>query len=333
MSELNQEIFSSPEKFQQALKEAQNSAVEQTIAPQEKIENTQNIEVVEKQELPDSNEVQTNENVPADNDASSSNDNENLESSEDEPVGKNNFIPKSRFNKEIEKRRALELALQQERESRIKYEAQLELMNKSYQNEPTMQYQQEEAIDPLDDQSHKYYMNKISGLESRFNQMNEQLNQRAEQLENQTVLMQQENEFKQSHPDFKEALQHIYNVETRIAQNIYGKEEAKQIVGQKLNGILADGLRTGRNVPEMMYEVAKSYGYRAKTEQAPIDKPKTNLSSINSNMNKSAGISNIGASASPARGNYDVSAMLNDPSNPHSGINEKAFKQLLSKSS
>lgn len=333
MTDNKAEIFSSPENFHAHLQTIQAS--ESTTTP-EPVQQS-----IPEQSHGIKHDENPNESIPTDNQATESNvaDVENVESTESVETAPNKGeynIPKSRFNQEIEKRKALEAQLTQEREERIRFEAQLKLLQEQNIAKPIQTTQAQEIvpeIDPLDPESHHMYMNKISDLEKKLEQIAQNTTFATQQLNNRATVERQQIEFERSNPDFKDALQHLVNVETRVAQTFFSPEEANKIAANKLEAALVTALNQGKNGAQTMYELAKTYGYTPKTNQDTSKVAGVNLDAIANNMKKSASISSLGNNIAAGGNNTPAGgvSLLADPKNPYSGVDPDKFHRQLAK--
>ena len=328
MSENNNEVFASPENFHAKLAEIRESENNTADAPTNEEPEVEN----------DVDNEPEQENDTANDEFESDEAEQEIEDSEedDEPIDpkKPNFIPKSRFNKEIEKRKALEAQLKEERESRLKYESQLEMFNamqKEQENkakEP--EYDPYADFDPLDPDAYNLTNKKIAELERKLEQFNNEYSTKTKSLESQQILKAQEQQFKESNPDFQEALNYLQQAEMAAAQNLYAPEDAQQYVAQRLNDALWTSLNNGKNAAEVMYKMAQSYGYKPESKTV-AKKQHTNLTAINNNMKKNGSINNVNNAGSlgGAPKLPDINYVLKDQSNPNSGTDPKKFHELL----
>jgi hypothetical protein len=321
------EVFDNPTRFHEELAKVSQ-------APQEPVTQNNN-EGVEH----DNNETEADASLPAEN-AEGGEENE-LASEDhglegDEALQKTNFIPKSRFNKEIEKRRALEEQLHQEREAKIRYETQLQMLQQmqemqaaqASQSMPQGQDAQPE-LDPLDLDAHNLYMQKLQELEKKIESFNQETSQKTQQLQYFNLVSAQENAFEKQNPDFKDALEHLKNVELQVAKNFYDESQAQAYVTQKMQTALMSAINSGKNAAEVMYNMAKTYGYTPKSAQKAAPSP--NLDAINNNMKKTASIHSLNNSVGLGNNNnvHDIKHLLRDPKNPSSGIDPDKFQQML----
>jgi hypothetical protein len=327
----NPEIFANPEAFHKSLSELQNNKdeavteeVKEEVAPDHQ------------EETPNDTPEDDNTSEESVNEEDSSADETSDDNDDDYPSKKDYNIPKSRFNKEIEKRKALEAELQKEREDKIRFEEKLKYLTELEEKQKATQQQepellQEEVIDPLDAESHNLYMKRISDLENRLNQLN---NTTQETTQNQRVynaVTTQEEVFSKLNPDYQDAVNHLINLEKEVAMNFVGEEEAAKVVEQKLKTLVKAGLAQNKNIPEMFYGMAKKYGFQAKPK-APSSNT-SNIESINRNMDKSANTSNLGNTAS-LKGSGNLvkgTSMLKDPKSTFSGVDPDKFHKMLSK--
>lgn len=322
MTETNNEIFSNPDKFHEHIKQINHAPQKEEVSaskPSEDIAKEENEEIVE-----EIKEVEETEDTPASSD-------------DDESYKEKKFIPKSRFNQEIEKRRSLEEQLTKEREDKIRFETQLKMLQEmqAAQAESVtaapLENQYVEEFEPLDSDSHKIYMKKINELEKKLETIGTETTQKTQQLQYQNYAAAQQQAFEKVNPDFETALQYLKNVETQVASEFYDENQAKQVVAQKLQGAIVSAINSGKNAAEVMYKMAKTYGYKPENTIKPT--PSSNLDAINNNMKKGASIQSLGNSVGIGDNNklYDIKHMLRDPKNPSSGIDPDKFQKALSR--
>jgi hypothetical protein len=322
MTENKNEIFENPDKFREQL-EIANKADQTEQQPKELINDN----------VPEPHQENTSVQTTSQEDEKAAED-ESVPETDEEPVAdykEKKFIPKSRFNQEIEKRKVLEEQLSREKEDRIRYETQLQMLTAMQQQNQQKQAEQDpfEGLDPLDVDSHKLYMNKIHQLEQKLDHVSQETNQRTQQLQYYNTVNSQQAAFEKSHPDFNDALEHLKKVEMQVASNFYPAQQAQQYVAQKLQNTLVAAIDTGKDAAELMYNMAKTYGYSPEVKQTG---PQSNLDAINSNMKKTASIHSLSNTAS-AGDNVptDINSMLRDPANPRSGIAPDKFRRALDK--
>jgi hypothetical protein len=188
---------------------------------------------------------------------------------------KNHLIPRSRLNKELEKRKALEEQIEKEKQERIKAQTELELYTKALDKSFNLQNKdaQEDlnAINPLDEEAHKFYMENFK-----------QVQQMQQQMLLQKTLEAQETQFTAKQNDFPNAYQHLIEVQTKINKNLgLDDNTAQQIAFNNLRNMAENALSKGKNVAETFYNIAKECGYRSNNNKGP------NLDAINENMKKS----------------------------------------------
>lgn len=318
------EVFTNPERFHEELAKVSQ-------APQEPPVQNNNEEIGN-----DHHATETDPSLPAENtEGGEENDvaSEDTNFEGDETLQKTNFIPKSRFNKEIEKRRALEEQLHQEREAKIRYETQLQMLQQLQEAQKTQSIPQaQEAqpeLDPLDLDAHNLYMQKLQELEKKIENFNQETSQKTQQLQYFNLVSAQEAAFEKQNPDFKDALEHLKNVEIQVAKNFYDDSQAEAYVTQKMQTALMSAINTGKNAAEVMYNMAKTYGYAPKSAQKAAHSP--NLDAINNNMKKTASIHSLNNSVGLGNNNnvHDIKHLLRDPKNPSSGIDPDKFQQML----
>jgi hypothetical protein len=225
--------------------------------------------------------------------------------SDDDDFGDNQpLIPRKRLNKEIEKKRTMEAKYLQEREDKIRYQTELEMINKALAQVSQPQQSQgspkQEQFQPLDDEAHQFYSQKYSAQDEKI----AALQQEIERTRFESALNQHHQSFVKQAPDFDEAYQFLMKTEIEATKVFARDEEQAQLLAmQKLRSIAEGSLNNGKNAAEVFYKMAKSYGFSAKPS-----KPTPNLDAIANNMRKSkvADVSTAPLSPSNGGGNYNT---------------------------
>lgn len=244
-------------------------------------------------------EVGDDRDSPDDNGNSSPND------SDDDDLGDNQpLIPRKRLNKEIEKKRVMEAKWLQEREEKIRFQTELEMINKALaqvgQPAQSQGSPQQDQFQPLDDEAHQFYSQKYSAQDEKI----AALQQEIERTRFESALNQQHQSFVKQAPDFDDAYQFLIKTETEANKSFARDAEQAQLLAmQKLRSIAEGSLNNGKNAAEVFYKMAKSYGFATKPS-----KPVANLDAIQNNMRKSkvADVSTAPLSPSNGGGNYNT---------------------------
>lgn len=210
-----------------------------------------------------------------------------IESSPIENELDNKLIPKKRFDKEIEKRKAIDEQYQKEREARIRAETELSLYNKALEslNKQQEDTKVEASLDPIDSDAHSYYMNKIRDLENKFESQKGSLSEYEQKQNFVSTVNYQASEIVKKHPDFNDAYAYLVNIEAGKARMMGASED--QAMGYAMDQIrpyAQQAYNNGQNVAELTYNMAKNYGYRPKVSVSG----KTNLSPNLENVEKNA---------------------------------------------
>lgn len=192
-----------------------------------------------------------------------------------------NKVPQKRFSEEVQKRRELEAKFEEERLARVKLEAQLEAM-KQFQMKEEPKYE-EPSIDPLDEESHKYLESKINAIAQENEQLKSYLSQKAESEKVHKLIESYEQVFRANTPDYQNAIDHLKNAEKQAALYAFSDEaSANQFISQKYETIVKNALSQGKNPSEVIYNMAKTYGYNG-----TVTPTKSNVSTLKQNMAKS----------------------------------------------
>jgi hypothetical protein len=217
---------------------------------------------------------------------------------------KDQTIPYKRFNKEIQKRKALEAELQREKEEAIKAKTELDLINKALQKiqgvNDSVGTPDEKSFEPLDNEAHQTYMQKIQELENRIKHKEQQ------DYFEKSVNVQHE-QFLKQYPDFNEAFSHLLKVEINAQKYLHQNEsDALKAAMDKISIIGQRTFVQGKNVPETLYQIAKTYGFNAKQKDSTTKQAGPNIEAISKNIKKSnaADVNSQPLSPSGGAGNY-----------------------------
>jgi len=260
------------------------------------------------------------ENIPEESEESVEEHNQETSTERAETSGKekSHLIPKSRFNQEIEKRKALEEQLATERENRIRFETQLQMLDQQHQNAQLQQQQQNAAmqqevldnIDPLDSDTYNYAKREIDALKAQLATVAHETEQRTKEMIYTNRVTTDEAKFQKDHPDFNDAFAHVQKVELDIAKNLLGNEAAAQsYVADRMRAVLTTSVDSGKNAAETIYNMAKTYGYNT-TTRSEKTKPAINVEAVAKNMARTANTSNIGNSGTFGNVPTDIAAAL-----------------------
>lgn len=249
---------------------------------------------------------------------------------------KSHLIPKSRFNQEIEKRKALEEQLVKEREERIRFETQLQMLDQQAQAARQQQEQQNVAaqkevldnIDPLDTDTYNYAKREIESLKAQLANVAEENAQRTKEMIYTNRVTSDQTNFEKIHPDFTQALEHVQKVELEVAKQLFGNEQhAQQFVADKMRGVLTASIEGGKNAAETIYNMAKTYGYNT-TPKSDKTKPSINVEAVAKNMAATANTSNIGNSGTFGNVPTDIKAALDKQGRVDPNLFHKQLERL-----
>ena len=320
-------------EFRQQLKAAQqHDAALEYGSPHEKEVSEHVIEnKVEHEQL----EGTDDSSVDTNNDVSDNADDIGVsESGDDDNELDNKPIPKKRLDKERLKRKELEEKYHQERESRIKYETELNLYSeamKKLNKEP--ERPSEPDFDPLDNDAHNLYMRKINELEKKLDERTEKLAAANSHNRFESDVNKQAAEFSKTHNDFDAAYQYVIQKEKDTARLIgIPDEQLDSFVMGKLQPMAQHVYSKGQSVPETIYNLAKNYGYR--NEAAPKRGANVNLKAIEKNQAKSTIQDDIQGSSVSLRGDNKAfldlevfsERMMNESGK---GVDANKFRKVL----
>lgn len=271
-------------------------------------------------------EIRDTENVSADDELSDN-------SGQLDTETKGHMIPKSRLNQELEKRKGLEAQLLKEREERIRFETQVQMLTNIQQQsileQPQNQQPSINEIDPLDIDTYNYAKREIEALKMQLQNVAHETQQRTTEMQYHNMVMAQEAEFSKEHPDFLDAMKHVQDVEFNIAKELLGDEiAATEYVGAKLRDTLTHSLKGGKNAAETIYKMAKTYGYKTSQAQSKAE-PTKNIAAISKNMQRSVNTAHLGNSSSFGNIPIDIASAMNKSGNPLSGVNPESFHKML----
>lgn len=204
---------------------------------------------------------------------------------DDESDSKSHMIPRTRLNKETQKRRELEEQLRQEREARLKFETELNLYNKAIDklNKP-----KEDEFSPIDQKAHEIYLNKIKELEEKLTGDKEEYMRMDNMRRFEYSVNKQAEDMAKSHPDFEDAYSYVLEREREGAKIAgYSNEQADAYALSRLQPIAWDVYNKGGNVAEAIYSLAKNYGFKNKESKSG---PKVNHKAIERNSRKTENV-------------------------------------------
>ncbi len=222
----------------------------------------------------------------------------------------NKLIPKKRFDKEIEKRKALEEQVRQERDARIKYQTEMELYNKALDSMQESKRAHEPELNVIDEDAHRFYMNKIDALEKKVNSQSTNLSDYEVKQNFTNTVNHQAAELAKTHPDFNDAYQYLLNVEASKARMLgYDDAQAQNYALEQIKPIAWESYKRGQNVAEVAYNIAKSYGYKANTahkaREADFDKVDRNMKRSHSALNEIPSVATTPATEAASFTSFD----------------------------
>lgn len=198
------------------------------------------------------------------------------------------LIPKKRFDKEIEKRKSLEEQIRVERDARIKAQTEMELYNKAIDSLNQKQNESrniEPELNVVDEDAHRYYMQKINDLEKKFQTQTTNLSDYEKKQNFTTTVNNQAVEFTQKNPDFNEAYSYLLNVEASKARMMgYDDSSAQNYALEQMRPLAWQAYERGQNVAELAYNISKQYGYKANSNGKSNN---SNLDVVERNMKRS----------------------------------------------
>lgn len=249
----------------------------------------------------------------------------------DQEGKKSHMIPISRLNKESEKRRAVELQLEAEREAKRQFEAELAALKK-YAIKPEIEVEHKPvAIDPLDEVAFKHHDNEIKALKSRLDEQTNFINQQVDNNKYLNTVNKQVSDFEASHPDYNDAANHLFNVEKSIMMRVL-KDETKAIaaVNQKYQDLGRYTINNGDNLAESIYEMAKTYGYQGNNRSNTPRQPDTpNIAALQKNMAATRSTAGLGNNAALSPNNVELT--VTDMLDKYGRVDQEAFHKKLAK--
>lgn len=323
-------IFANPEAFHAHLDKI--NKVEEPQATKEEIKDepvpAENTDLPAKEE-----ESAVEETTPEKSD-------ESILSETTEPVKETKYIPRSRLNQELEKKKALESDLLKERENNIRLQTQLEIFQQLQQSSkpkaPEVQLPSLDKIDALDKESHQAYVNAIN----KATEVANQAAQKTQEIQYAYIANAQKQAFEKENPDYMQAVEHLKQAGSyRASLRTSNPDQINALVMNELNSVGLDAINSGKNAAEVIYNLAKAYGYKTnKGEEMAESKPTergANIDAITRNMKKTSSIQGIGNNLGLGSTNkvVDINSALRDPKNSKSGIDPEKFRKMLGKAS
>lgn len=330
MTEGTQNIFEDKQAFHAALADIANSTEESPVQAEEQQQEAS---------VPDDiiEESIEQEQVPK----TKTEEDEDQINFLDTPQGK--MIPKGRFQREINKRRDAESALQAERDARVRAERDLENMNRALETYFKPQNEQKshtnnaeksefglpEGLDPIDTETTRLLLDKINNLESQLSQKTNSDNTEKAMDNFGKALEQHQREFTAKQPDFTEAYQHLLRSTYQDYVDLgYSDKDAQQQTMISLQQKAAIAYKQGKNVAEVAYNMAKRAGYTAKTPTQA--KQTVNIDKISENMKKTTSIGHISGAGAGVAG-YVTGDAVSKLADSGGFIDKGKFNALLRK--
>ncbi len=300
-------VFGDPAAFKIELEKAQKSemqlhdthqqfpSVSEEQVPQEKFENIES-------------DSQQNDN-PTRNDSQF----------EESTEVKSHLIPKSRLDKEIEKRRTIEAELQTQREEKIRYQTQLEMVQKMHELKQEQPKFEPVKLDPLDPDAFNYQNQRFEELQQKIEQASQQSHM--QQLAQQVSL--KEMEFSSRTPDYTDAVNYVKDLQMKVARDMFGNDkDAADKVTSDMRDIVLNSIRNGRNPAENIYNMAKQYGYKSRQKA-----PNVNLDAVERNANASVNTSGLNTNVAMGSGPIDIRQSFDE----RGRVDPAKFAELIQK--
>lgn len=305
------------------------------------------------EELPESKEEIKDEPVSAENtdlsakeeepvveETAAEKSDESTQSENAEPVKETKYIPRSRLNQELEKKKVLETDLLKERENNIRLQTQLEIFQQLQQGArpkaPEVQLPSLDKVDALDKESHQVYVNAINNATNVANQAA----QKTQEMQYAYIANAQKQAFEKDNADYMAAVDHLKQAgKYRAGLHTSNPSQINEMVMNELNTIGFHAINSGKNAAEVIYNLAKAYGYKNNEgEEMKDNKPSergANIDAITRNMKKTSSIQGIGNNLGIGTINkvVDINSALRDPKNSKSGIDPEKFRKMLGKAS
>ncbi len=190
-----------------------------------------------------------------------------------------------------------------------------------------------DRLDPLDEDTHKFTMAQIKKLTSELESLKsnyatkEDINIQRASAQFERDVSAQRSQFEKSNPDYIKALEHLQNVKHSEALIKFGdKDAAGKYAMQDILTLAASAYKSGKNVPEAIYNIAKNYGYSPKTS-----KPNPNIDAISANMKRGVGDSGSKAALPVGTSNYTQPGYLKKIKGDDGYTDKDQFQKILNK--
>jgi len=212
---------------------------------------------------------------------------------EEVPTGRKQLVPLGALQEERTKRQEREAELNREREAnRVLQERFNQFLMQQQQQQAPQQQQQEQQVPNFIDDPEGYIKAREAQLEQRMAQFEQYVNGTAgqQQAQQQHVQLTQrvtadEQAFAKDTPDYKDAT--TFFTERKLAEYAtlgLDPTTASQQLARDYTGIAQLAYKNGKNPAEVMYNLAKTFGFQAGQQQQQQQQqkktPPTSLSSL-----------------------------------------------------
>lgn len=329
--EIDKTILTDPSKFH-----AELAKIAEEAAPADDEEESQE----EAEQLGDEEEAQEDQ-AAADNEEEAEGEQEQEEAEEDASddddievvqTDKGKMVPKSRLDKEIEKRQAETRA---ERDARIAAETKLANFEKAMELYYRQDQEKQEDTDaddlqPLDPETDARTQKKIKELEDKIEKGEKEAAAKNAFQSYHADIVRQESDYKTKVPDLQDALEHVFKTELAKNSLLLDEDQAKQATVQYMQNVMAVAWKDGKNVPDTLYKMAKNLGYQGK--KVGSGKAAPDLNAIAANMKKSKSIASMpNASAGLSANDYTRPDHFQKLKGKHGEVDKAKFAEILRK--
>lgn len=251
---------------------------------------------------------------------------------DDDEMPERGAVPKSRFQKAIDKKNEYKTSAQAERDKNIVLQQQYDALQSALKQtfgdpEGVKQPAPPTNLDPIDPETTNALMKEINALKAKLEASEQKDNMKLAQTSFADTLTAQQKQFEEKTPDFKESWKHlIHQVYQEKLDLGFNSIDAEREAGMFLQQAAAQAVRVGKNAAEVLYGMSKIRGWNG----AKVDSRKTgpDLNKISKNMEKSSGINDIAAANSGAKG-YSADMIPQLAKKQGAFVDGAAFKKLL----
>jgi hypothetical protein len=223
--------------------------------------------------------------------------------------------PAKEPEKEEDKRTVPLAALHEERDKRKELQGQMDRFKQDFVDLKESLKPKEPEPEPIDYNvdpigATKQKLEALEKVTEETHKTNQEMQQFQEQQRIATSIKQHEDAFKAQTPDYDDAFNHIINLRTNELKIMgYNDQQIADTIAQGAFGIGVSALQQGKNPAQVLYEMAKNYGY--KTPEAEPEKKDTTAEKTIEELEKGQeATKKVGAGEAPKEGELTLAEIM-----------------------